>query len=187
VIDELMPDVSVKDRSQVHFLRFLRLLLFLCFLHQSLPARIRFCRIIAAFPPRSAGTACLKFAWVIVSTAAHLGFGKHGYGRATFFVYAYPDPAGDGVRRSTGHGGGCVSAIAHGQQLDPRPVSAAQSMSASLQKRTSERLLGRLKCITQRKPKKVSGSKEKPNETNRFLIGYSCNTGRGCRRHGARI
>src|SRR5262245_35224100 len=44
-----------------------------------------------------------------------------------------------------------------------------------------------LKCIMQRKPKKVSGSKEKPNETDRFLIGYSCNTGRGCRRHGARI
>jgi hypothetical protein len=74
-----MPDVSVKDRSQVHFLHFLRLLHFLCFLHQSLPARIRFCRIIAAFLPRNAGTVCLKFAWVIVSTAAHLGFGKHGH------------------------------------------------------------------------------------------------------------
>src|SRR5262249_41673241 len=76
VIDELMPDVSVKDRFQVHFLPFLRLLYFLCFLHQALPARIRFCRIIAAFLPRSTGAVCLKFAWVIVSTAAHLGFGN---------------------------------------------------------------------------------------------------------------
>src|SRR5262249_19507120 len=72
VIDELMPDVSVKDRSQVDFLHFLRLLHFLCFLHQSLPVRIQFCRIISAFLPRSAGTVCLKFVWVIVSPAAHL-------------------------------------------------------------------------------------------------------------------
>src|SRR5262245_14878484 len=50
------------------------------------------------------------------------------------------NPPANGVGRSTGHGGGCVSAIVHGPQLDPRPVSAAQSMSASLQKRTSKRL-----------------------------------------------
>src|SRR5262249_4215691 len=39
VIDELMPDVSIKERSPVHFLHFLLLLHFLCFLHQSLPGR----------------------------------------------------------------------------------------------------------------------------------------------------
>src|SRR5262249_40785292 len=36
------------------------------------------------------------------------------------------------------------------------------------------------------KPKIVSGSKEKPNETDRIFIGWSCNAGRGCRLHGAR-
>jgi hypothetical protein len=36
------------------------------------------------------------------------------------------------------------------------------------------------------KPKMVSGSKEKPNETDRIPIGWSCNAGRGCRLHGAR-
>jgi len=41
--------------------------------------------------------------------------------------------------------------------------------------RRGDRFRG-LKCIMQRKPKKVSGSKEKPNETDRFPIGYSCNT-----------
>src|SRR5262249_50603009 len=70
VIDELMPDVSVKDRSQVHFLHFTRLLHFLCFLHQFLPARIRFCRIIAPFLPRSAGNGVPEIRLGIVSTAA---------------------------------------------------------------------------------------------------------------------
>jgi hypothetical protein len=32
----------------------------------------------------------------------------------------------------------------------------------------------------------VSGSKEKPNETERIPIGWSCNAGRGCRLHDAR-
>src|SRR5262245_22508175 len=35
------------------------------------------------------------------------------------------------------------------------------------------------------KPKMVPGSKEKPNETDRISIGWSCNAGRGCRLHGA--
>src|SRR5262249_46280617 len=137
--------------------------------------------------PRSAGTVCLKFAWVIVSTAAHLGFSKHGYGRATFFVYAYPEPAGDGVGRSTGHGGGGVSAIAHGAQLDPRPVSALSQCPLRSKSGQANACLGRLKCITQRQPKKYPVQKRNQMKTNRFPIGYSCNTGRGCRRHGARI
>src|SRR5262249_19247401 len=33
VIDELMPDMRIEDRSEVHCLRFLCLLHFLCFLH----------------------------------------------------------------------------------------------------------------------------------------------------------
>src|SRR5262249_55243630 len=57
----------------------------------------------------------------IVSTAAPSRLRQHGYGRAAFFVYAYPEPTGYGVGRSTVHGGGGVSSIAHGPQLDPRP------------------------------------------------------------------
>src|SRR5262249_9783247 len=122
VIDELMPDVSVKDRSQVHFLHFLRLLHFLCFLHQSLPARIRFCRIIAAFLPRSAGTACLKFAWVMFHRSPIWAFGNMVtavWRSLSTLIRNPPTTASAGPRN---------------------PVSAAQSMSASLQKRRSERL-----------------------------------------------
>src|SRR5215472_15441195 len=114
VIDELMLDVSVKDRSQVHFLHFLRLLHFLCFLHQCLPARIRFCRIIAAFLPRSAGTACLKFAWVFhLSPISAFGNMVTAVWRSLSTLIRNPPTTASAGPRD--------------------PVSAAQSMSASLQ------------------------------------------------------
>jgi len=65
VIDELMPDMRIEDRSEVHCLRFLCLLHFLCFLHflhslhQSLPQQTDFCRLASLF-----GAHC-RLLWIV--------------------------------------------------------------------------------------------------------------------------